>query len=130
MGLNAEASPPPPRDALEGKGPQRRPQKRLDKRLEEVAKAVGGRLLSGTNAIEAGTCRQGDSGWALAGRPGQGGGGCSNASRPPSPTLDSMAPFPAVATGGWRYEPIFADPEMGRLAWRVTHSYLEAPVWS
>ena len=28
------------RDALEGKGPQRRPQ--LDRRLEEVAKAVGG----------------------------------------------------------------------------------------
>ena len=31
-----------PRDALEGKGPQRRPQKRLDRRLEEVAEAVGG----------------------------------------------------------------------------------------
>ena len=31
-----------PRDALEGKGPQRRPQRRLDRRLEEVAKAVGG----------------------------------------------------------------------------------------
>ena len=31
-----------PGDALEGKGPQRRPQKRLDGRLEEVAKAVGG----------------------------------------------------------------------------------------
>ena len=31
-----------PRDAVEGKGPQRRPQKRLDKRLEEVAEAVGG----------------------------------------------------------------------------------------
>ena len=30
------------RDALDGKGPQRRPQKRLDRRLEEVAKAVGG----------------------------------------------------------------------------------------
>ena len=30
------------RDALEVKGPQRRPQKRLDRRLEEVAKAVGG----------------------------------------------------------------------------------------
>ena len=33
---------PAPRDALEGKGPQRRPQKRLDRRLEEVAEAVGG----------------------------------------------------------------------------------------
>ena len=44
------------------KGPQRRPQRRLDRRWEEVAKAVGG--LSGTNAIEPGTWRQGDSGWA------------------------------------------------------------------
>ena len=36
-------SPPAtPRDALEGKGPQRRPQKRLNRRLEEVAEAVGG----------------------------------------------------------------------------------------
>ena len=31
-----------PRDASEGKGPQRRPRKRLGRRLEEVAKAVGG----------------------------------------------------------------------------------------
>ena len=31
-----------PREALEGKGPQRRPQRRLGRRLEEVAKAVGG----------------------------------------------------------------------------------------
>ena len=30
-----------PKDALEGKGPQRRPQKRLGRRSEEVAKAVG-----------------------------------------------------------------------------------------
>ena len=30
------------RDALEGKGPQRRSQKQLDRRLEGVAKAVGG----------------------------------------------------------------------------------------
>ena len=34
--------PPPPRDALEGKGPQRQPQRRLDRRLEAVTKAVGG----------------------------------------------------------------------------------------
>ena len=33
---------PDPRDALEGKGPQRWPQGRLGRRLEEVAKAVGG----------------------------------------------------------------------------------------
>ena len=32
----------PPRDALEGKGPERRPEKRLGRRLEGVAKAVGG----------------------------------------------------------------------------------------
>ena len=50
---------PRPRAASEGKGPQRWPQKRLDRRLEEVAEAVGGRLLSGQ------------------GRAGQGGGGCS-----------------------------------------------------
>ena len=57
-----------------------------------VRQAVGGgcqsgwgRLLSVTNAIEAGAWRQGDSGWAYAGRPGGGGGGGSphsNASLP------------------------------------------------
>ena len=31
-----------PRDALEGKGPQRRPEKRLERRLQEVTKAVEG----------------------------------------------------------------------------------------
>ena len=41
-GLIWRTPPPPPRDALEGKGPARRPQERLDRRLEEVAKAVGG----------------------------------------------------------------------------------------
>ena len=34
--------PLPPRDAFEGKEPQRRPQRRLQRRLEEVAKAVVG----------------------------------------------------------------------------------------
>ena len=52
------------RDASEGKGPLRRPQKRLDMRLEEVAKAVGGRLSLVTHATEAGSRRQGHSGWA------------------------------------------------------------------
>ena len=33
---------PLPRDALEGKGPQRPPRRRLDRRLEEVAEAAGG----------------------------------------------------------------------------------------
>ena len=41
-GGNYPLTPPPPRDALEGKGPWRWPQKRLDRRLEEVAKAVWG----------------------------------------------------------------------------------------
>ena len=33
---------PGPRDAFEGKGPQRRPQQQLGRRLEEVAEVVGG----------------------------------------------------------------------------------------
>ena len=40
MGLSL--TPPSPRDAVEGKGPQTRPQQWLDRRLEEVAKAVVG----------------------------------------------------------------------------------------
>ena len=60
---------------------------------EAVRQAVGGgcqsgwmQLLSVTNAIETGTWRPGDRGWALAGRLGGGGGGTSppsNASLPP-----------------------------------------------
>ena len=34
-------------DALEGRGPRRRPQRRLGRRLEEVAKAVGGAVTVG-----------------------------------------------------------------------------------
>ena len=45
------------RGALDGMGPQRRPQRRLGRRLEEVAKSGWGRLLSVTNAVEAGTWR-------------------------------------------------------------------------
>ena len=66
---------------------------------EAVRQAVGGgcqigwgRLLSVTNVVEAGACRQGDSGWASAGRPGGGGGGTpppSNASLPLPPTRTS-----------------------------------------
>ena len=43
VGGSGHRTPPlPPRDAVEGKGPQRRPQRRSGRRLEEVAKAVGG----------------------------------------------------------------------------------------
>ena len=65
------------RDALEGKGPQRRPQKPLDERLEGVAEAVGGgqcRLLSLALAV-----RKTVAGHRL-GALGEGGGGASNAS--------------------------------------------------
>ena len=53
-----------PKGALEGKGTS-------EAATEAVGQAVGGgcqsgwgRLLSVTNAIEAGICRQGDNGWA------------------------------------------------------------------
>ena len=54
------------RDALEGKGPRRRPQQRLDMRLEEVAEAVGGGYcwLQMPLRLEAGICRRQDNGWA------------------------------------------------------------------
>ena len=65
---------------------------------EAVRQAVGGgcqsgwgRLLSVTNAIEPGTCRQGGSGWAQAGRPGKGGG-----VPPPLP----MHPYPGGGGSG------------------------------
>ena len=91
---------------------------------EAVRQAVGrgcqsgwGRLPSVTNAIEAGSCRQGDSGWALAGRPGGGWGGVP----PPLPmhhcgvtALAQVCPcpppcalcFPAPRVGGcWSAHP-------------------------
>ena len=51
LGFNPPSPRPPsegrgvggiPSDALQRKGPQRRPQQRLDRRLQEVVKAVGG----------------------------------------------------------------------------------------
>ena len=96
-------------DAFEGEGPQRRPAKRLGGRLEEVAEAVGGwgRLLSVTNAVAAGACGQGDSGWAQAGRPGGGG--------PPLP----MHPYPLCFNVAWQD------------AWHVflSSSSLPVPQW-
>ena len=66
---------------------------------EAVRQAVGGgcqsgwgRLLSVANAIEAGTWRQGDSGWAQVGRPGGGGGGA------PSPFQCTPARTPRHCT--------------------------------
>ena len=56
------------RDASERNRPLMRSPKRVSRRLEEVAKAVGGGregLLSVTNVVEAGTCGQGDSNWAI-----------------------------------------------------------------
>ena len=55
-----------------------------------------GRLPSVTNAIEAGTCRQGDSGWAQAGRPGGGGVPPSRPMHPcprPPPHRSSLAKY-------------------------------------
>ena len=65
--------------------------------LGAVRQAVGGgcrigwrRLLSVLNAIEAGTCRHGDSGWAQAGRPGEGGGGSY---LPPFQCIPALGPL-------------------------------------
>ena len=60
------------RDALEGKGPQRRPQRQLDRRLEEVARAVGGgycrlqmplKLAQGVRGTVAGHRLRAPEGW-------------------------------------------------------------------
>ena len=87
-----------PRDAFDGKGPQRRPQQRLGRRLDEANEAVGGRLLSVSNAVEPGTWRQGDSGWAQAGRPGGGGG----AYLPPAFQCIRACPRRSGSVGGAR----------------------------
>ena len=64
--FHAKPPPPPPRGALEGEAPQRRPQR------GGGCRSGWGRLLSVTNAIEAGTWPQGHSGWESAGRRGGG----------------------------------------------------------
>ena len=65
-GPGPEVPPPPPlpRDALEGKGPQRRPQRRLGRRLEEVAKAVGGGYCRLQMSLKLALGVGGGSGWA------------------------------------------------------------------
>ena len=73
---------------------------------EAVRQAVGGgcrsgwgRLLSVTNAIEAATCRNGDSGWAQAGRPGDGG-------YPPPPHFQCIpGPVPPASKTPQAYAP-------------------------
>ena len=62
--------------ALEGKGPQRRAPEAVRQAVGGGCQSGWGRLLSVTNAIQAGTWRQGDSDWAYPGRPASAGGGC------------------------------------------------------
>ena len=76
--------PPPPQGCIRREGTS-------EAAPEAVRRAVGGgcqsgwgRLLSVTNAVEAGIWCQGDNGWALAGRPGSP-PPLSNASLPPPP---------------------------------------------
>ena len=52
------------RDALEGKGPREAAPASVRQAVGGGCQSGWGRLLSVTNAIEAGTWRQGDSGWA------------------------------------------------------------------
>ena len=80
------APPPPPRDALEGKGPQRRPQKRFDWRLEEVAKAVGGGYCRLRMPLKPALgVREPVAGHGLGALEGGGTSPASNASLPPPP---------------------------------------------
>ena len=78
------------KDALEWKGPLRRPQKRLGRRLKEVANAIGGSFCR--LQTKADTCRQEDSSWAQAGSLGRG-------TSPPLP----VHPCPwGEGRGGWQ----------------------------
>ena len=52
------------RDALDRKGPQRAAPEAVREAVGGGCRSGWGRLLSVTNASEAGTWRQGDSGWA------------------------------------------------------------------
>ena len=78
---------------------------------EAVRHAVGGgcpsgwgRLLSVTNAIGAGAWRQGDSGWAKAGRPGGGG----ERGTPPPPLSSASLGEGGSAEDGLRGAPVCA----------------------
>ena len=90
IGTLTEPPPPPFKDAIEGKGPQRRPQKRLDRRLEEAAKAAGGgdcRLQMPLKRALAVRETQLEIGWA----PWSGGGGGAHP-LPMQPCLPHLPP--------------------------------------
>ena len=76
------------RDALEGKGPQRRPQKPLDRRLEEVAKAVGGGYCRLQTPLRPALGVRGTVAGRRLGALEGGGGGCP----PPPPSNASLGP--------------------------------------
>ena len=99
-----------PRDALDGKGPQRRPQKRLNGRLEEVAKSVGGgycrlqmplkrHLASGRQWLGIGSAP-----WSEAG------GGVS----PPAPFQCTPAPLPLRKHAGSQENTGQVGPMLGQ----------------
>ena len=84
------------RDAVEGKGPQRRPQQRLDRRLEEVAEAVGGGYCRLQTPL---SLALGVRGTVAGHRLGAlvGGGGVP----PPLPVHRSVTGRDSTAMGGW-----------------------------
>ena len=89
---------PSGRDALEGTRPQRWLQRRLDSRLEEVAEAVGGRLLSVTNAIEAGHLASGRQWLGIGWAPWRGGGNPPTFQCIPALPLRLSAPLSVTCT--------------------------------
>ena len=96
---------PHPRDAFEGKGPQRRPLRRLDRRLEEVAKAVGGGYCRLQLPLKLAIAVRGTvAGRWLGALEAEGGGGVPappcNASLPHLPTPPSF-PFGFLLGGVW-----------------------------
>ena len=99
-------TPPPPKGCIRREGTSEAAAEAVRPAFGGGCRSGWGRLLSVTNAIEVGTCRQGDGGWAWAGRPGGGGAGTphpSNASLPPPPpsTLPNAAmAYRCVCTTG------------------------------
>ena len=97
--------PPPPQGRILRAGTSEMAAEAVGQAVGGVCQSGWGPLLSVTNAVEAGTWRQGDSGWALAGRLGGSGGGgclppfqCISAPSPPCSLgiLCSSSPLPSV----------------------------------